>query len=90
MIANFAIQIPLMFIMSVCALSVSVYGIIDFNGDNFFTVLAVFAINLWVGPGAGGGNPPPRETRFCVYKEAPGYRPGPRASATTTKPPFSE
>jgi hypothetical protein len=54
MIANFAIQIPLMFIMSVCALSVSVYGIIDFNGDNYFTVLAVFAINLWVGPGPGG------------------------------------
>ena len=48
MIANFGIQVPLMLVMSVCALSVSAYGIVDFNGANYLQVLVVYAINLWV------------------------------------------
>mmetsp|Transcript_19713 Transcript_19713/g.49424 ORF Transcript_19713/g.49424 Transcript_19713/m.49424 type:complete len:298 (+) Transcript_19713:1-894(+) len=48
MVANFGIQVPLMIIMSVFALSVSAYGIIDYNVDNYFSVLMVYAINLWV------------------------------------------
>ena len=47
MIANLGIQVPLMFILCAFA-SISAYGILDFNGDKYFAVLVVHAINLWV------------------------------------------
>jgi ABC-type multidrug transport system ATPase subunit len=47
-ISNFFIQVPLILVMSMFALSVSAYGIGNFYGANYVGVLFVYAINLWV------------------------------------------
>jgi ABC-type multidrug transport system ATPase subunit len=48
LLANFVIQVPLIILMAMCALSISLYGIANYYGDNYFQFMLVYAINLWV------------------------------------------
>lgn len=47
-LSNFVIQVPLMVVMSMFALSASGYGIANFYGANYVSLLLVYAVNLWV------------------------------------------
>jgi len=46
-LANTLVQIPLMFILGVCALAVPAYGLAAFEFSAFLLVLLVYATNLW-------------------------------------------
>ena len=41
------IQIPIMFIFGICAWSVGAYGVLDFNADNYFLMIFVFAVFIF-------------------------------------------
>lgn len=48
LIANFLIQVPALFVMSMFALSVSGFGVGLFNGDNYILLVLIWALNMWV------------------------------------------
>jgi len=47
LISNLVIQLPLLLIASIFAISVSGYGIGDFNGDKYFEFLFMYWLLLW-------------------------------------------
>jgi hypothetical protein len=47
LIANSVLLIPVMFILAVAAISVSAYGIIDFNGERYGEVMLIYACMMY-------------------------------------------
>eukprot|EP00911_Craspedida_sp_UC1_P000857 UC1_evm1s651 len=46
-LANLALQVPMMFVLAACGLSVSGYGIANWYGPSYPLALCVFALILW-------------------------------------------
>jgi len=48
LIAQGALQIPMMIFLGVCAVSVSGYGLSQFNGENYVQFLLTYSLVMWV------------------------------------------
>jgi len=46
-LANAILQIPLMFVLSICAMTVGAYGIAAWQVANYMPMILVFAVTLW-------------------------------------------
>ena len=47
LLARFMLEVPMMFVLSIFAVSVAPYGISGYNGEYFHLFLCIYTIMLW-------------------------------------------